>query len=78
MCLAIPSEILSIENGIATVECFGIRRTCNLMLLDEEVGVGDFVVIQAGGFAVEKIEREAALATQAMMKDALDKEGLAS
>ncbi|CAA6605415.1 Hydrogenase expression/formation protein HypC [Rhodospirillaceae bacterium LM-1] len=71
MCMAIPSEVIAIENGMATVECFGIKRQASLLMMGDEVGIGDFVLIQAGGFVAEKVDRETALETQAMMAEAL-------
>lgn len=72
MCMAIPSEVLAIENGMATVECFGVQRQASLLMMDEgQVKVGDYVLIQAGGFVAEVVDRETALSTQAMMAEAL-------
>ena len=63
MCMAIPSQIRSIDGTNATVECFGVSRVVNLMLLAEPVAVGDYVIVQAGAFAMEKVEPGEALAT---------------
>jgi len=63
MCMAIPSQIRSIDGSHATVECFGVSRVVNLMLLSEPVAVGDYVIVQAGAFAMEKVEQGEALAT---------------
>ena len=35
-------------------ECFGQLRTVSLILMDEEIQVGDYLLIQAGGFAFEE------------------------
>ncbi len=73
MCMAVPSRILSIENGMATVEAFGITRTTSLMLLEDEVAVGDYVILGAGGtFAAEKIEPEQAAESLAYLAEVLD------
>ncbi|MBF0168511.1 MAG: HypC/HybG/HupF family hydrogenase formation chaperone [Alphaproteobacteria bacterium] len=72
MCMAIPSLVIAIESGMVTVECFGIRRQASLLMMEEgEVALGDYVLIQAGGFVSEKLDRETALATQALMAEAL-------
>ena len=60
MCLAIPSRVVAMADGHATVECFGIRRTVSLMLMTEEVAEGDYLLIQAGSFAAEKVPSELA------------------
>ena len=59
MCLAIPSKIVEIDNFRALVDVYGARREINLMLMPEEVGIGDFVLVHAG-FAIQKVQQEAA------------------
>lgn len=59
MCLAIPSKIIEIDNFRAMVDVYGARREINLMLMPEEVGIGDFVLVHAG-FAIQKVENELA------------------
>lgn len=62
MCLAIPGKIVEIvdaENHIAKVDVGGVRRNVNTGILEDEVGIGDYVLIHVG-FAMSKIdEREA-------------------
>lgn len=59
MCLAIPSRIVEKEKLRAVVDVMGARREINLMLLPEEVDVGDYVLVHAG-FAMQKVEQESA------------------
>ncbi|MGE5300892.1 MAG: HypC/HybG/HupF family hydrogenase formation chaperone [Acidobacteriota bacterium] len=59
MCLAIPSRIVRIDDLRAMVEVYGARREINLMLLSDSVEIGDYVLVHAG-FAIQKVEREAA------------------
>jgi hydrogenase expression/formation protein HypC len=59
MCLAIPSKIVWTDDLRAMVEVYGARREINLMLMGDEVGVGDYVLVHAG-FAIQKVERGAA------------------
>lgn len=59
MCLAIPSKIVEIEDFRAVVDVYGARREINLMLMPEEVSVGDFVLVHAG-FALQRVGQEAA------------------
>jgi hydrogenase expression/formation protein HypC len=54
--MAIPSRVTAIDGEMATVECFGVSRSVSLMLMTEEVALGDLLIIQAGGFAVEKVD----------------------
>lgn len=59
MCLAIPSKIVEVDNFRAMVDVYGARREISLMLMPEEVGIGDYVLVHAG-FAIQKVEQESA------------------
>lgn len=63
MCMAIPSRVVSIAGTTATVECFGAQRQVSLMLMNEDIALGDYVLVQAGGFAFQRIEKDAAKET---------------
>ena len=68
MCLAIPSKITRIENNMATIDVDGVHREASLLLL-EDAGVGDYVIVHAG-FAIHKIDEAAALETLEFLKEA--------
>jgi len=59
MCLAIPSKVVAIKDKMGTIDVSGVRREVSLLLLPEEVTLGDFVLVHAG-FAIQKIDPEAA------------------
>lgn len=59
MCLAVPSKIISIDNILATVDIMGARRDVSIILVPDEVAVGDYVLVHAG-FALKKIDEAAA------------------
>jgi hydrogenase expression/formation protein HypC len=59
MCVAIPSKIIELQDMKATIDVYGARREVNLMLLPEPAEIGDYVLVHAG-FAIQKIDREAA------------------
>jgi len=44
---------------MATIDVAGIRREVSLLLLAEEASIGDFVLVHAG-FAIQKIDKDAA------------------
>jgi hydrogenase expression/formation protein HypC len=69
MCLAAPSLVLEVSDGMALTECFGQTRWVSLMLLDEAVAVGDYLLIQAGGFAFERLEPGRAHEALALMQE---------
>jgi len=63
MCLAIPAKIVEIvdeQARIAKVEIGGVRRNISLSLLEpDEASIGDYVLIHVG-FAMTKIDEQAA------------------
>ena len=73
MCLAIPSEIIEIKDKMATIDLGGVRREVSLLLLPEEVSIGEFVLVHAG-FAIHKIDKEAAEETLKLIEEIAEKE----
>lgn len=71
MCLAIPSRIVELDGLRARVECFGQEREVNLMLMHEELALGDYVLIQAGGFAYERVDPERAVQALELMAEVI-------
>lgn len=68
MCLAIPSQIVKIENGMGTIDVDGVQRTCSLLLV-EDARIGDWVIVHAG-FALHKIDEAAAMESLKLLKEA--------
>ena len=68
MCLAIPSKIISIKDGMGTIDVDGVTRTCSLLLL-ENPQVGEWVIVHAG-FALHKIDETAAMESLSILKEA--------
>lgn len=72
MCLAIPGkivEIVDLENSIAKVEVGGVKRNINIGMLGEnEVTVGDYVLIHVG-FAMSKVDEAEAQDTLRVLKE---------
>jgi hydrogenase expression/formation protein HypC len=80
MCLGIPGQIVEIDadnDQLARVDVTGVRRVINIGLLeDEELAVGDWVLIHVG-FAMSKIDEDeaaVALASLKLMGSGLDDE----
>ena len=73
MCLAVPSEIVRINDLMATIDVGGARKDISLMLLPEEVQLGDFVIVHAG-FAIQKIDREAGQEALRLIKELVESE----
>jgi hydrogenase expression/formation protein HypC len=68
MCLAIPSKIVKIKDGMGTIDADGVQRQCSLMLVDD-AQIGDYVIVHAG-FALHKIDEAAALESLKLLKEA--------
>lgn len=76
MCLGVPMQIISIEGTDAVAEIDGVRREASLMLLDEAVAEGDYVIVHAG-FAITRLDEAEALETLAIMREIFDPEDMA-
>lgn len=74
MCLSIPSKIKSInkETNTCIVDTMGVERSASLDLIDQEVFLGDYVLIHIG-FAMNKIDEEDALASLEVYKEIIEK-----
>lgn len=61
MCLAIPSKVIEIkeDKNLAIVDTMGVRREASLDLLDEEVNVGEWVLLHIG-YVMSKIDEQSA------------------
>ncbi len=70
MCLAIPAEVISIEqdNGTAVVSIGGIKKQISLALVDD-VMVADYLLIHVG-YALHKIDPEEAQKTLRLFAEA--------
>jgi hydrogenase expression/formation protein HypC len=62
MCLAIPSRIIRVEDTRATVDVYGAQRDISLLVLQDEVKIGDYVIVHAG-FAIQKLREDVAKET---------------
>ncbi len=69
MCLAVPSIVVALSGDTATVEAFGRRREVSLMLLDDPVRIGDYLLVQAGGHAYERVDPATALSALELMQE---------
>ena len=67
MCVGVPSKIVKIDDYMATIDVEGAQREISLLLLSEDVQVGDYVIVHAG-FAIQKIQEEDAKENLRLMK----------
>lgn len=61
MCLAIPSKVVAIDttNNTATLDTLGVTREASLDLMNEEINIGDYVLLHIG-YVMGKIDEEQA------------------
>jgi hydrogenase expression/formation protein HypC len=67
MCLAVPGEVVTMENGRGEVDFFGVKRLVDLRLV-EGVNIGDYVLVHAG-CAIQIIPPEEARETRKLFEE---------
>jgi hydrogenase expression/formation protein HypC len=77
MCLAVPLKVTRINNLIATVDLYGAVIEVSLMLMPEEVKIGEYVLVHAG-FAIQKVDEEAAKEALHLIQEITEAEELES
>lgn len=72
MCIGFPGKILSIdEHNYAVIDIGGTRREVCLDIIDEQVGLGDYVLCHAG-FAIHKVDESEAAEKLALLRELLE------
>ena len=68
MCLGVPMKIVSRDGDSVVAEVDGVQREASVMLLGEDVSVGDYVIVHAG-FAISRLDEEYAEETLRLMRE---------
>jgi hydrogenase expression/formation protein HypC len=68
MCVAIPAEVVQIEDDMATVKVGDALRKASLILLPEGAELGDYVIVHAG-FALHKIDPQEAQESLRLLRE---------
>ncbi|WP_415407859.1 HypC/HybG/HupF family hydrogenase formation chaperone [Sulfurovum sp. CS9] len=74
MCLSIPSKVMKIseDETTCTVDTMGVQRDASLlMMIGEELNIGDYVLLHIG-FVMNKIDEKEALASIDTYKEILE------
>jgi hydrogenase expression/formation protein HypC len=69
-------QIVSRDGDTVIAEVDGVRREASLMMLDDNVELGDFVIIHAG-FAISKLDEDEARETLRLMREVFRPEDMA-
>ena len=73
MCLGIPGMIVDrLDDGLATVDFSGVRRTVSVAFTPE-IEPGEWVLVHVG-FALAKLDEEEAQATLDLLAEAIEAE----
>jgi len=75
MCLGVPMKIISRDGDDIVAEVDGVSKEASIMLLGEEVAVGDYVIVHAG-FAISKLDQEYAEETIRLMREVFSEEDM--
>ena len=71
MCIAILSRIVTIADMTVIVDVYGARREVSLLLLPEAAKIDDYVLVHAG-FAIQKVDSDAAAESLKLIKELID------
>lgn len=71
MCVGVPMQVMSINGDEIIAEVDGVKRGASLMLLDEPIRVGDYVIVHAG-FAIARLDEGEAKETLRLMRESFD------
>jgi hydrogenase expression/formation protein HypC len=70
MCLGVPGRVVEIGDCTAIVDFWGVRKEVRLDIVDEPVGVGDYILNHVG-FAIRRIAPESVAETLALYETLL-------
>ena len=71
MCLAVPMQIVSIDEFQCRCSARGIERDVSLFMLQgEDLAPGDYVLVHVG-YAIQKVDAEEATATWELFDEVL-------
>lgn len=74
MCIGFPGKIISIdEDNYAVVDIGGTRREVSLDIIDEQVGLGDYVICHVG-FAIHKVDEKQARESLELLHELIEHE----
>jgi hydrogenase expression/formation protein HypC len=71
MCLGVPGRVVSVREGFAEVDFWGVRREVCLDIVDEPVAPGDYILNHVG-FAIRRIPAEDIAQTLALYETLLE------
>lgn len=76
MCLGVPMKIVAIDGDTIMAEVDGVRKEASVMILGDDLALGDYVIVHAG-FAISKLDPEEAEETIRLMREVFRDEDMA-
>jgi hydrogenase expression/formation protein HypC len=70
MCLGVPGKVVAVDELVATVDFWGVRKEVRLDVVDQPVKPGDYVLNHVG-FAIRRIPAEEIQETLALYDELL-------
>jgi hydrogenase expression/formation protein HypC len=70
MCLGVPGRVVEVNDLVATVDFFGVRRQVRLELVDQPVAPGDYILNHVG-YAIRRIPEDDIEGTLALYEQLL-------
>jgi hydrogenase expression/formation protein HypC len=74
MCLGVPGRVVEVDDLIAVVDFWGVRRRVRLDIVDQPVAPGDYVLNHVG-FAIRRIPPEDIATTLNLYEQLLQSQG---
>jgi hydrogenase expression/formation protein HypC len=70
MCLGVPGKVVEInaQENWAVIEAFGVKSKIRTPLIEEEIVIGDYLMVHAG-YAIGKIDTEEADKTLKLLEE---------
>jgi hydrogenase expression/formation protein HypC len=70
MCLGVPGKVVEInaQENWAVIEAFGVKSKVYTPLIEEEIAIGDYLMVHAG-YAIGKIDTEEADKTLKLLEE---------
>jgi hydrogenase expression/formation protein HypC len=76
MCLGVPMQVVEVHEDTVVAEIDGVQREASLMMLEDQVVAGDYVIVHAG-FAIARIDQAEAEETLRLMREMFDPKDMA-
>ena len=70
MCLGVPGKVIELQDDLAVVDFWGVRKTVRLDIVDQPVAVGDYILNHVG-FAIRRIPESEVAETLALYEELL-------